>query len=79
MDETQQLVEVLRLADDPPGGVSGDALEGLVREDGSAPWDIATMAQHVGVSPHALRYSQLLLSLVATEYKIAAYGGATQP
>ena len=55
-DETRQLVEALRLAVDPPGGVSVEALEDLVRPDQCAPWDISTMAEHVGVSPHTLRY-----------------------
>lgn len=154
MDETGQLIEALRLAVDPPGGVSVDALRDLVRGDDCAPWDITTMAQHVGVSPHTLRYyeriglievgrdssghrrydaatvrravfltrmrtagmsisdlqryvvlvargeqtvperldllmehrdtlraqiAQLQLALATTEYKIATYGGATQP
>lgn len=56
VDETKQLVEALRLAVDPPGGVSIDALHDLVRGDERAPWDIATMADHVGVSRHTLRY-----------------------
>lgn len=56
MDETQHLVEALRLAVDPPGGVSLEALEDLVRADRCAAWDIGTVAQHVGVSPHTLRY-----------------------
>jgi DNA-binding transcriptional MerR regulator len=154
VDETRQLIEALRLAVDPPGGVSVDALQDLVRGDDCAPWDITTMAQHVGVSPHTLRYyeriglievgrdssghrrynaatvrravfltrmrtagmsisdlqryvvlvargeqtvperldlliehrdtlraqiAQLQLALATTEYKIATYGGATQP
>jgi len=144
----------LRLAVDPAGGVSVEALRDLVRPDDGASWDIATMARHVGVSPHTLRYyeriglievardgaghraysaatvrrvvfltrmrtagmpisdlqryvalvdqgeqtvperldlllehrdtlraqiAQLQLALAATEYKIATYGGATQP
>ena len=154
MDETRQLIDALRLAVDPPGGVSVEALQDLVRGDDCVPWDIATMAQHVDVSPHTLRYyeriglidvgrdssgrrvydpatvrrvvfltrmrtagmpisdlqryltlvdqgertvperldllmehrdtlraqiAQLQLALAATEYKIATYGGATQP
>lgn len=56
VDQTQQLVEALRLAVDPPGGVSIGALHDLVRGDECPPWDIAAMAEHVGVSPHTLRY-----------------------
>lgn len=56
VDATRVLVEALRLAVDPPGGVSVEALEDLVRGDDGDPWDIVTMAEHVGVSPHTLRY-----------------------
>jgi len=56
MDANQQLAEALRLAVDPPGGVSVEALRDLVLDDASQQWDIATTAEHVGVSPHTLRY-----------------------
>jgi len=154
MHDTQQLAEALRLAVEPPGGVSVEALEDLVRGDECAPLDIAAMAERVGVSAHTLRYyeriglidvprdhhgrrvydaatvrrvvfltrmrtagmpisdlrryvelvarggqsiperldllmehrdtlraqiTRLQLALAATEYKIATYGGATQP
>ncbi len=154
MNVNEQLAEALRLAVDPPGGVSVEALQDLVLDDRSRQWDIATASQHVGVSPHTLRYyeraglvtvprnpaghrvydapvvrrlvfltrmrtsgmpisdlrqyvdlvdrgditipdrldllmehrdtlrarlAQIQLALAATEYKIATYGGATQP
>ncbi|AEV84930.1 MerR family transcriptional regulator [Actinoplanes sp. SE50] len=154
MKANDRLQEALRLAVDPPGGVSVEALQDLVREDLSPQWDIATTADHIGVSPHTLRYyeraglitvprngaghrvydaacvrrlvfltrmrtsgmpisdlrhyvtlvdrgedtvpdrldlllehrdtlraqlTQIQLALAATEYKIATYGGATQP
>jgi DNA-binding transcriptional MerR regulator len=50
------LVEALRLAVDPPGGVSVDALRELTREDDARDWDISTAAQHLSVNPHTLRY-----------------------
>jgi len=56
MNTTQQLVEALRLAVDPPDGLSIESLSDLVREEESAPLDIRTMADRVGVSPHTLRY-----------------------
>jgi DNA-binding transcriptional MerR regulator len=56
MKANEQLAEALRLAVDPPGGVSVEALQYLVLDDLSRQWDIATAAQHVGVSPHTLRY-----------------------
>ena len=56
MNVNEQLAEALRLAVDPPGGVSVEALQDLVLDDQSRQWDIATAAQHVGVSPHTLRY-----------------------
>jgi DNA-binding transcriptional MerR regulator len=56
MNTTQQLVEALQLAVDPPDGLSIESLGDLVREEESAPLDIRTMADRVGVSPHALRY-----------------------
>ncbi|MEU4563574.1 MerR family transcriptional regulator [Actinoplanes sp. NPDC023936] len=154
MNANEQLAQALRLAVDPPGGVSVHALRDLVADDDSRQWDIATAARHVGASPHTLRYyeriglvtvprnpaghrvydtpairrlvfltrmrtsgmpisdlrqyidlvdrgdvtipdrldlllehrdtlraqiAQLQLALAATEYKIATYGGATQP
>lgn len=54
--ESQELVDALRLAVDPPGGVSVEALQELVRDDQAAEWDIATTAEHLGVSAHTLRY-----------------------
>lgn len=56
MTANEQLAEALRLAVDPPGGVSVDALQDLVLADLPRQWDIATAARHVGVSPHTLRY-----------------------
>lgn len=56
MNVNEQLAEALRLAVDPPGGVSVEALQDLVLDDQSRQWDITTAAQHVGVSPHTLRY-----------------------
>jgi hypothetical protein len=64
MDETRQLVEALRLAVDPPGGVSVDALRDLVRKEESDSWDIVTMHEHVGVSPHTLSYYERIRVLV---------------
>ncbi len=49
------LRRALRLAVDPPGGVSIEALRALARDDATE-WDIATTAKHLGVSPHTLRY-----------------------
>jgi DNA-binding transcriptional MerR regulator len=154
MNGDEQLARALRLAVDPPRGVSVEALLDLVIDDDSRRWDIATAAEYVDVSPHTLRYyeriglitvqrnaaghrvydaaavrrlvfltrmrtsgmpisdlrqyvalvdrgdvtipdrldlliehrdtlraqlAQLQLALAATEYKIAMYGGATQP
>jgi DNA-binding transcriptional MerR regulator len=154
VDANQQLTDALRLAVDPPGGVSVEALRELARDDGREGWDIATASAHFGVNPHTLRYyeriglvqvardaaghrrydpasvrrlvflirmrtsgmamadlrryvelvdegddtvperldlllehrdtlhsqiAQLQLALAVTEYKIATYGGATQP
>lgn len=56
MDSNQALRDALRLAVDPPGGVSLEALHELARPDEEADWDIATTAEHLGVSPHTLRY-----------------------
>lgn len=56
MDEDETLREALRLAVDPPGGVSVEALQELARDDQAADWDIATTAGHLGVNPHTLRY-----------------------
>lgn len=56
MDLNEQLADALRLAVDPPGGVSVEALQDLILDDPSQRWDIATAAEHVGVSPHTLRY-----------------------
>ena len=50
------LAKALRLAVDPPGGVSVEALAELTRPDDRADWDIATTAEHLGVSAHTLRY-----------------------
>lgn len=56
MDENETLSEALRLAVDPPGGVSAEALQELTRDNSAGEWDIATTAQHLGVNPHTLRY-----------------------
>jgi DNA-binding transcriptional MerR regulator len=56
MDQHDPLVEALRLAVDPPGGVSVEALRELAREDAADGWDIATAAQHLSANPHTLRY-----------------------
>jgi DNA-binding transcriptional MerR regulator len=154
MDLNEQLADALRLAVDPPGGASLEALQDLILDDPFQQWDIATTAAHLGVSLHTLRYyerigliavprnqsgrrvydaasvrrlvfltrmrtsgmaisdlrhyialvdcgdttipdrldlllehrdtlrsqlKQIQLALAATEYKIATYGGATQP
>lgn len=56
MDDNDALIEALRLAVDPPGGVSVEALRELARDDEATSWDIATTAAHLGVNPHTLRY-----------------------
>jgi DNA-binding transcriptional MerR regulator len=56
MDEDEALREALRLAVDPPGGLSIDGLRELARDDDATEWDIATTAAHLGVNPHTLRY-----------------------
>lgn len=50
------LADALRLAVDPPGGVNVDALRELTRADSEEDWGIAAAAEHLGVSPHTLRY-----------------------
>ncbi|CAM2935151.1 MerR family transcriptional regulator [Actinomyces slackii] len=55
--DSAALTDALRLAVDPAGGVSVDALRDLVRDDAdSTAWDIATTADYLGVNPHTLRY-----------------------
>lgn len=54
--ESQELIDALRLAVDPPGGVNVEDLRELVRDDHAVEWDIATTAEHLGVSAHTLRY-----------------------
>jgi len=56
MDQEHALTEALRLAVDPPGGVSVEALRELARDDDAAEWDIATTSEHLGLNPHTLRY-----------------------
>ncbi|MGF0118691.1 MerR family transcriptional regulator [Promicromonospora sp. Marseille-Q5078] len=56
MEQDDALHEALRLAVDPPGGVSVEALRELARDDDATEWDIATTAKHLEVSPHTLRY-----------------------
>jgi DNA-binding transcriptional MerR regulator len=56
MKDDEALRTALRLAVDPPGGVSIEALRELARDDDAADWDIATTAEHLGVNPHTLRY-----------------------
>ncbi len=56
MAMTTDLERALRLATDPPGGVSIEALQGLTLDDPSTWWDIATTAEHLGVTAHTLRY-----------------------
>ncbi|RRO20701.1 MerR family transcriptional regulator [Saccharopolyspora rhizosphaerae] len=56
MAHDDALHEALRLAIDPPGGVSVEALRELARDDDATEWDIATTAKHLGVNPHTLRY-----------------------
>ncbi|WP_031466826.1 MerR family transcriptional regulator [Sciscionella sediminilitoris] len=56
MEQDEALRQALRLAVDPPGGVSIEALRELARDDDATEWDIATTAAHLGVSPHTLRY-----------------------
>lgn len=55
MEADDVLRDALRLATDPPGGVSVEALRDLARTD-DADWDIATAARHLDVSPHTVRY-----------------------
>ena len=55
MDD-QALIQALRLAVDPPGEVSVEALRDLVRDEESIEWDIGTTAEQLQVSPHTLRY-----------------------
>lgn len=54
--DAERLAHALRLAVDPPGGVSVEALQDLVHDDRSTSWDITTAATHLRVSPHSLRY-----------------------
>ncbi|MFC8597075.1 MerR family transcriptional regulator [Isoptericola sp. NPDC057191] len=56
MELDDALSRALRLAVDPPGGVSVEALRELARDDDAVEWDIATAAEHLEVSPHTLRY-----------------------
>lgn len=56
MEQDEALRQALRLAVDPPGGVSIEALRELARDDDATDWDIATTAAHLGVNPHTLRY-----------------------
>lgn len=79
VDETGRLAEALRLAVDPAGGVSVEALRDLVREDDGASWDITTMARHVGVSPHTLQYYERI-GLIEVARDVSGhrrYGAAT--
>lgn len=55
-DMYSELEQALRLATDPPGGVSIDALEDLVRDDPTTWWDIGETAIHLDVTAHTLRY-----------------------
>lgn len=56
VEQDEALRQALRLAVDPPGGVSIEALRELARDDDATEWDIATTAKHLGVNPHTLRY-----------------------
>ncbi|MBB5479864.1 MerR family transcriptional regulator [Micromonospora parathelypteridis] len=56
MDVDDALREALRLAVDPPGGVSIESLRELARDDDATEWDIATAAEHLKINPHTLRY-----------------------
>src|SRR4051794_5151938 len=56
MEVDDALREALRLAVDPPGGVSIESLRELARDEDATEWDIATAAEHLGVNPHTLRY-----------------------
>ena len=56
MEQDDALHRALRLAVDPPGGVSVEALRELARDDDATEWDITTTAEHLEVSPHTLRY-----------------------
>lgn len=51
-----QLLNALRLAVGPPGGVNVQALRDLACDDDTIHWDISTVAEHLQVSPHTLRY-----------------------
>ena len=52
----ERLEQALRLAIDPPGGLNAAALRDLIRDDENTQWDIATTAEYLGISAHALRY-----------------------
>ena len=52
----ERLEQALRLAIDPPGGLNTAALRDLIRDDENTQWDIATTAEYLGISAHALRY-----------------------
>ncbi|MET8322009.1 MerR family transcriptional regulator [Micromonospora sp. NPDC005189] len=56
MEVDDALREALRLAVDPPGGVSIESQRELARDDDATEWDIATAAEHLGMNPHTLRY-----------------------
>ncbi|TCP50774.1 DNA-binding transcriptional MerR regulator [Tamaricihabitans halophyticus] len=56
MEPDEALRRALRLAVDPPAGVSIEAVRELARDDDASEWNIATAAKHLGVSPHTLRY-----------------------
>lgn len=51
-----ELEQALRLATDPPGGISVEALEDLLRDDPTTWWDITEAADHLEVTAHTLRY-----------------------
>ncbi len=55
MDD-EALTDALRLAVDPPDGVNVEALHDLIRDDQATAWGISTVAAHLQVSPHTLRY-----------------------
>ena len=55
-DMNLELEQAFRLATDPPGGISVEALKDLVRDDPTTWWDIAEAADHLDVTVHTLRY-----------------------
>ena len=71
MDE-KALYEALRLAADPPSEVNIEALRSLVCDDDSPAWSISTVADHLQVSEHTLRYYERI-GLITVQRDHAGY------